>query len=102
MIGETAVPDDTEAFLQFRSKGRFAGFGGCNRLIAEYHAADGALFIGPIGATRMRCAADLMAREARLVGALGEARTYRRQTTSLVLFDSAGQPVMELRQTDWD
>ena len=101
-IGDTVVPDESSAFVQFRSKGRMNGYSGCNRMFAEYEAADGQIFIGPVAATRMACAETVMDRESALAAALENARTYLRDGTRLVLFDSGGQPLLELRQTDWD
>jgi heat shock protein HslJ len=101
-IGGLAVPEDSSAFVQFRSKGRLVGFSGCNRLMAEYRAGEGVIFIGPVAATRMRCAEPVMRREAALANALGQARSYRRDGARLVLFDADGSPGLEMRQTDWD
>ena len=44
----------------------------------------------------------VMARESALAAALENARSYHRDGIQLVLFDSARQPLLELRQTDWD
>ena len=101
-IGDDAVPEESSAFVQFQSKGRLIGHSGCNRMFAEYESRDGQIFIGPVAATRMACADSVMAREAALAAALENARTYRRDGIQLVLFDSMGQPILELRQTDWD
>lgn len=101
-IGRLEVPPETRAFVQFRSEGRLEGFGGCNRLMAEYQAGDGDLILGPLAVTRTTCAEGVMQREAALVAALEGARSYLRDRTRLVLFDIAGQPTLEMRQTDWD
>lgn len=101
-IVDQPVPEGSSAFVQFRSKGRLVGFSGCNRFFADYEAADGQIFIGPVAATRMACAESVMAREAALAKALEDARTYRREGHQLVLFDASDQPILELRQTDWD
>ena len=101
-MGDMPVPDNTSAYIQFRSKGRLTGFSGCNRLMAEYAVDGDTIFIGPVGATRKMCADSVMLREAALATALEQARTFRRQTTELVLFDAAGLPILEMRQTDWD
>lgn len=101
-IGDEAVPEESSAFVQFHSKGRLNGYSGCNRMFGEYEAGDGQIFIGPVAATRMACAETVMARESALAAALENARTYHRDGTQLVLFDSAGKPLLELRQTDWD
>ena len=65
-IGDDAVPEESSAFVQFQSKGRLIGHGGCNRMFAEYESRDGQLFIGPVAATRMACADSVLAREAAL------------------------------------
>lgn len=102
MIGETVVPEAASAFVRFGGKGRLQGYSGCNRLFAEYKVDEGHVFIGPVAATRMACSADVMMREAALVTALENARTYQRARIRLVLFDMDGIPILELRQTDWD
>ncbi|MCB1789909.1 MAG: META domain-containing protein [Gammaproteobacteria bacterium] len=99
---DDAVPETYGAFVRFMSKGRLAGHSGCNRLFAEYEAADGQIFVGPVAATRMYCDPALMAFEGAFASALEGARTYRRDGAALVLFDSDGQPILELRQNDWD
>jgi len=101
-MGEVAVPESSDAFVQFRSKGRLEGHGGCNRIFAEYEVDVGYIFIGPVAATRMACEQELMEGEAALAAALENARTYRRLRHKLVFFDHAGTPILEMRQTDWD
>jgi putative lipoprotein len=101
-MGQLVVPQDGSVFVQFRSKGRLTGFTGCNRLMAEYQAGDGVIFVGPVAATRMACAEEVMQLEGAFASALEQARTYRRQQTELVMFDAEGQPILEMRQTDWD
>lgn len=101
-MGALEVPKASSAYVQFRSKGRLTGYSGCNRLQAQYVADDGSIFIGPVAATRMMCAETVMTREVALAAALERSRTFRRQQTELVLYDAGGQPILELRQTDWD
>jgi hypothetical protein len=43
-----------------------------------------------------------MTREARLTAALQSARSFLRDRTRLVVYDGAGRPLLEMRQTDWD
>jgi heat shock protein HslJ len=102
LIGEDKVPDDTAAFIQFRSKGRLQGHSGCNRLFAEYQTEANRILVGPVAATRRLCAEDIMRREAALAAALENARTWHRDRIRLVLFGADGTPILELRQTDWD
>lgn len=101
-LGNMLLTDETTAFIQFRSKGRLVGSGGCNRLMAEYSVSGRNIFIGPVAGTRMYCGEEQMGVEANLVSALEQARTFERDRTRLVLFDAGGAPILELRQTDWD
>lgn len=102
-LGDVPLNAPSPAFVQFASKGRLLGFGGCNRLFAEYQtSADNDIFIGPVAATRMACEEDVQMFEAEFAAALENARTFLRRETQLTLFDSAGTPILELRQTDWD
>jgi len=102
LIGETAIPQASSIFVQFRGEGRLQGYGGCNRLFAEYMENDGCISIGTVAGTRMACDELVMQREAALIGALEKTRSYRRMRTRLMLFDEDRVPLMELRQTDWD
>jgi heat shock protein HslJ len=102
LIDELPVPEETSAFVQFRSKGRLEGFSGCNRLFSDYEISGEHIVIGPVAATRRSCADSVMRRESALAAALENARTWYRQGIRLVLFDSTGRPVLEMRQTDWD
>jgi len=97
------VPEASSVFVQFRGQGRLEGFAGCNRLFGEYEARDGRLSVGPVAATRKVCDDDRVQQvETALLAALERARSYHRERIRLVVFDSAGQPVLEMRQTDWD
>jgi heat shock protein HslJ len=102
LINEEPVPQETSAFIQFRSKGRLEGYSGCNRLFSEYETNANQILIGPVAATRRACADSVMLREAALATALEQARTWYRERVRLVLFDAEGIPILELRQTDWD
>ena len=101
-IGAIDVPEESSAFIRFRSKGRLSGFSGCNDLFAEYQAKDGVVFVGPVAATRTICDERVMVRESAIAAALESARTFQRDGVRLVFFDQHRQPVIELRQIDWD
>ena len=102
LINGEPVPQETSAFIQFRSKGRLEGYSGCNRLFSEYETSINQILIGPVAATRRACVDSVMQREAALATALEQARTWYRERIRLVLFDAEGTPILELRQTDWD
>lgn len=102
-MGDMDVPNESMAFVQFRSEGRLSGSSGCNRLFAEYQAdSRGTIFIGPVATTRMICDELVMEQERALAAALENARSYQRRSIWLVLFDSEARQVLEMRQTDWD
>lgn len=102
LINGEPVPEETSAFIQFRSKGRLEGYSGCNRLFSEYQTEGNQILVGPVAATRRACADTVMLRESALATALEQARTWYRERIRLVLFDANGVPILELRQTDWD
>ena len=102
LIEDLSIAEDVDIFVQFRSKGRLAGFAGCNRLIAQYSTEGSHIFIGPVALTRRFCGEPAMRFEAALASALERSRSFHRDRARLVLFDNDGHPILELRQTDWD
>ena len=101
-IGELSLPEDIDAFVQFRAEGELGGFGGCNRFFGTWQAGGGTLTIGPIGATRMACPPPLMEHEAALFAALEATRGFERDGVDLRLFDEEGTALARLAQTDAD
>jgi heat shock protein HslJ len=81
-LGNMLLTDETTAFIQFRSKGRLVGSGGCNRLMAEYSVSGRHIFIGPVAGTRMYCGEEQMGVEANLISALEQARTFETPSRS--------------------
>ena len=101
-IGELSLPDDVDAFVQFRGEGELGGFGGCNRFFGTWQAENHVITIGPLGATRMACPPPLMEHEAALLGALEAARRFERDRIDLRLFDEGGTELARFAQTDAD
>ncbi len=81
------VIDDAPLSLAFEagaagSDGRVSGQAGCNRFSGSWFQQGGVVRFGPLAATRMMCAPELMALEAKLLGTLAAASTVR--------FDASG------------
>jgi heat shock protein HslJ len=98
----SAVSPEARLFVQFKSAGRLAGHGGCNRFFGQYKISGNEISIGPVGATRMACAEPVIAREMAFFSALERAKSFRRDKTKPVLFDASGKEQASLIQTDWD
>ncbi len=95
MSGE---PENGGRFINFGAEGRFSGFAGCNRIMGRYAVENGLLSISPIGATRMACAPEVMARETEFLVMLGKARGAKVENGVLRLFDEAGGELGTLEQ----
>ena len=98
-IGDQQALD--EAYLQFRSEGKVGGRTGVNSFGGTYTAREASLSFGPLMMTRMAGAPELMEQEARLVAALERVDEFRREGIHLTLL-ADGEPVLHLRQRDWD
>jgi putative lipoprotein len=101
-IGVSIVSLPGRLIVQFKSGGRLAGHGGCNRFFGQYKISGNEIRIGPLGATRMACAEPAMALETSFFSALEAAKSFRRDKTKLVLFNASGKELAGLIQTDWD
>lgn len=95
MAGE---PEKGGRFISFAGEGRFSGFAGCNRIMGRYTLQDGRLTISHIGATRMACDADTMAKEAEFIGLLNKVRAAALDLPVLRLQDEAGAELAVLEQ----
>ena len=102
VINGVATPKDADLFVQFRSAGRVAGNGGCNRFTGKYRLKGGRIEIGPLAMTRKACPGPIMKRETQFVTALSQARRFDRQRIRLLLSDRTGAPLMRLIQRDAD
>jgi len=101
-IGTSEVSLKAGMFVQFKSAGKLAGHGGCNRFFGQYKISGNEIRIGSLGATRMACAEPIMALEMAFFSALEETKSFRRDKTKLVLFNASGAEQTRLIQTDWD
>jgi heat shock protein HslJ len=73
---------------------RISGTGGCNRFFGGYSAEDGRISFTGVGATRMACAPDIMAREDQFFSALNAAQSYRRDGDRLTLTSADGRDIV--------
>lgn len=87
--GDETVPGG-HTTIELRDGG-VVGQGPCNTFAGPYALDGTSVVIGPLESTRAACP-DLEA-ETMLLGELQEARAYAIESTDLVLFDEAGEPI---------
>ena len=88
--------------LSLAGDGKLAGSGGCNRFFGSYEQQGEALSFSPLGSTRMACPPDIMKREQAFFDMLGKVRAARREASTLVLLDGAGQELATLSRRGAD
>lgn len=71
-MGDDRVPSSAPLTLSFGADGQISGFSGCNRFSGSSHLSGEGLSFGPLAATRMACAPEKMALEARMLGLLAK------------------------------
>ena len=57
---DKSVQADFDIFVQFGSKDRAAGYGGCNRFTGGYTTDEQTIRIGPLASTRRACVPEVM------------------------------------------
>jgi len=97
-IAGAPAPDAAATEFAILPDGRVAGTAGCNRFTGAGAFAGGVARIGPLAATRMACAPDVMEQERRLLDALAQAARYETRADVLALSDAAGVELMRLRR----
>jgi heat shock protein HslJ len=78
----------------FSADGTVAGSAGCNRYHGPFSASGGTMSIGPLAATKMMCAEDVMTQEQAFLAAMGEVAGYTITGRTLTLLDAGGQPAL--------
>lgn len=78
----------TPATLAFVAADRIAGSGSCNRYGGSLAVAEGRLRIGPLVATRMACAPEIMAQEDRFLATLEAGERLERDGPALLLYST--------------
>lgn len=97
-IAGTGVIDDTRASLRFRTDGRLAGHGTCNRLLGRYESTAQALHLELRGTTRMSCAPALMNQEQKLLELLSRITSYRMDATGALWLETPRGETLTLRR----
>lgn len=82
--------DGQKTFVQFQPDGSIIGYAGCNRFFGSYVATDTTLDVGPLGATRMACAPEVMDREMAFLGMIESATGYTLANSSITLSNPQG------------
>ncbi len=90
-----------DRYIQFKDS-EVSGHGGCNRFAGRYTFDGTTIKIGPLAATRMACAPEVMDAEGTWFRILEGARTAEATQKTLVLKDQAGAVIATLRRKDWD
>ena len=62
-LGDSEIPPDTSAYVQFETDGSVSGHGGCNRFFGNFEVEGLRVAISPTGATRMACPEPQMSHE---------------------------------------
>ncbi|MCM1984971.1 META domain-containing protein [Lyngbya confervoides] len=87
---------------QFHDDGRLTGIAGCNHYMANYVSTENTLAIAPSVRTRKLCRQPdgVMEQESAYLKILETAETYRIEGERLILVNSAGATVAQLRAVD--
>jgi heat shock protein HslJ len=83
---------DTRITAQFAG-GKLSGEAGCNSYSGGYTVTGNGITVGELGATKMACAADVMAQEQAFLQALGAATTFQIAGDTLTIDHPGGQLV---------
>jgi len=90
-----AVPADSGLFVTFSVDGSINGSGGCNRFSGSLEQSDTGLSVGPLGATRMACAEDIMGREMAFLDAVQGMKDFAIGDFGMRLLDDDGNVIAE-------
>lgn len=96
-VGGEGALAEPRAVLIFAANGRFRGHTGCNAMMGEVRlSGDTITFPGPIGATRMACAAeDASAQEQSYTDALTKSARWAMDGEKLQIFDASGTRLLQ-------
>lgn len=94
------IPEGTDMFVTFSEEGEVNGFAGCNNFFGTMEETDGGFDIGPLGATRRACEAEIMGREMDLFAVLDLARNFNASVDALQIVDDQGNVIAEFDLVD--
>jgi heat shock protein HslJ len=98
-IGGRAVHREISSTLIFGEEGGISGSAGCNRFFGTLDLEGDGVSVGPLGSTRMMCAAPVMDQEQRFFQALEGARRLERRDDVLLLFGDGDSATLRLTKT---
>jgi heat shock protein HslJ len=89
-LSGAGVIDDAQATLEVAQDGRVNGRATCNRFSGSATIAGDSISFGPLASTRMACAEALMNQERNYLAALGQAKQWEVQGSTLFLHLGGG------------
>lgn len=95
-VGGEGALAEPRAVLIFAANGRFRGHTGCNAMMGEVRlSGDTIAFPGPIGTTRMACAAeDASVQEQKYTDSLTKSARWAMDGEKLQIFNEAGSRIL--------
>lgn len=92
-LGEMALDDGADLYIQFQMDGQFSGNAGCNRFFGTAEFGDG-LDLGGIGATRRACPEPVNSYELSFLEALGNTAAALRVDDRLAFRNAGDRSVL--------
>lgn len=89
---------NVQMVIDIAADGKVTGSGGCNLIRGRLTVSEARISFGPMIATKMACAPEIMDQESKFLSALGEARLWRidEQRDKLILVDAHGVTILRL------
>ncbi len=98
-IAGAPVAGNTRVTISFYGNGRVVGRAGCNRYFGAYQRAGDAISFGPLTATQMACAPEVMSQEQLYLDTLAASVRYeRRPDGTLALATESGAQILFHRE----
>lgn len=86
-VGGEPVPEDSGMYVQFEVDGSIKGHGGCNGFFGSLQQSESGIEVGPLGATRMACPGEIMAREMAFLDAVQKTTGFESGGGDMSLLD---------------
>ncbi len=99
-IQDTAVVDESPAYVEFGPDGSFSGNASCNRMHGSWSLQNGRLELSRLATTKMAGPPPLADQEARLLAALGRVERVERTAGLLVLRTAGGDELVRARRRE--
>lgn len=95
VIRGEAIAPNSGIFVTFGVDGSINGNGGCNGFFGSLEQSDTGLSVGPLGATRMACAEEIMDREIAFMSTLQGMKDVNIGDFGMRLLDDDGNVIAE-------